>query len=107
MTQIFHYTVRFWGGSGTPDDDKVRASIYLFDGNNHLKGRLDFKPAELCGPDQNGSMISMELPENLMNSVLLTLQEEKPVHLYWQAKAGSAFFGTGQEPVSENEPIGF
>lgn len=105
MKEIKRYAYKIFGGPKGSGNGK-RASIYLFNKDNHAIGTVDFweegaiLPAD--GLSETG-LIQFSLHIGLMDSVVDMLRNEEPVFVAWQERLKNAYIGTSQEPVGEGE----
>ncbi len=105
MKEIKRYALKIFGGPKGSGQGK-RASIYLFNKDNHAIGSIDFweegttLPADALA--DNG-LIQFSLFMNRYEDVVDMLRNESPVFVAWQESLKNAYIGTSQEPVGEGE----
>jgi hypothetical protein len=108
MKKVKHYAVRIHGGPHGSGDGS-RASIHLFDEKKRMVGHLSFMDSgvDLAPDRKDGNVIYLALPSSQLKDVMDLLRNEGPIYVDWQEKLKNAYLGTSQEPVGDNERIGY
>jgi hypothetical protein len=100
MANIQKYSIIFYGG---PDGYQTnRVQISLIDGPKTV-GIIRFNDPEMYFEEDTlvHGVVLMHLPTSMLQSVLDTLRNEKPVGVIFNA--GRGFLYTGSEPIGEGE----
>ena len=103
------YVVRVYGGN------KGRLGLLLCYSGNIFVGRIDFFPDDITMPKDylwhpfpTGEYVVLHMPMSRFESVMSTVRNEKPLHLYISVDRGDgdSTYGYGHLSTTEKEPVG-